>query len=195
VPLDLTITRVGNQRPTDAKRFSLSVESDGLARRGDVNERFAPAQFQDFDDATKLSKPAFQEMHGGIDLSASGAQLSSGAMVKRVIRYELITIDSAHRRHQRFQLLFRLLFVHLLAGNAVAKSELSKAAAVKLKPFPDGVAVKGEAFAVASQATNEPIASFASEAMANEHLQNQLAANPNLAGSLHVIPAFEAAAL
>jgi hypothetical protein len=195
VPLDLTITRVGNQRPTDANRFSLTVESDGLAKRGDVNERFAPAQFQDFDDATKLSKPAFQEMPGGIDLSASGAQLTSGAMVKRVIRYELITIDSAHRRHQRFQLLFPLLFVHLLAGNAVAKSELSKAAEVKLKPFSDGVAVKGESFAVASQTTNQPIASFASEAMANEQLQSQLAANPNLAGALHVIPSFEAAAV
>jgi hypothetical protein len=194
VPLDLTITRVGNQKPTDAKRFAIAVASSGLAKRGDVDERFAPAQYQDFDDATKLSKPAFQAMHGGLDLSAAGAQLTSGAMVKRVIRYELITIDSAFRRHQRFQLLFTALFVHLLAGNAASKSQLSKAAKVQLKPFEDGVAVKGEAFTVATQAANEPIASFASEAMATEHLNSQLAANPNLAGTLHVIPAFEAAA-
>jgi hypothetical protein len=192
VPLDLTIARVGNQKPTDAKRFTLSVTSTGLAKRGDVDERFAPAQFLDFDDAAKLSKPAFEPMHGGIELSAAGAQLSSGLMLKRVVRYELITIDSGFRRHQRFQLLFSVLWTHLLGGAASAKSALSLAAKTKLQPFEEKVTVKGEAFAVAAQADNTPVAMFASEALAQQHLQSRLAADPSL--SLHVIPSFEAAA-
>jgi hypothetical protein len=192
VPLDLTIARVGNQKPTDANRFTVAVASTGLAKRGDVDERFAPAQFLDFDDATKLSKPAFEAMHGGLDLSAAGAQLTSGAMVKRVIRYELITNDSGFRRFQRFQLLFSVLFVHLLGGASVAKSALSKAAKTKLQPFDEKVTVQGETFAVAAQADNRPVAMFASQAMAEQHLQSQLAANPSLA--LHVIPSFEAVA-
>lgn len=192
VPLDLTIARVGNQKPTDAKHFSLAVAGGGLAEVADVNEQFAPAQFQDFDDAAKLSKPAFQPLHGGIDLSASGAQLTSGQMVKRVIRYELITIDSAFRRHQRFQILFILLFSHLLAGAAVSRSQLSQFERFKLQPFEDGVTVGGEKFTVASTVDNAGVATFNSEAMATEHLQQTLAAEPALAGTLHVIPEFEA---
>jgi hypothetical protein len=47
---------------------------------------------------------------------------------------------------------------------------------------------------VASVADNVAVASFASEAMAQEHLQTHLAADPGAAGALHVIPAFEAIA-
>src|SRR4029453_6390810 len=75
IPLDMTFTRVGSRRPTDVKRLSGTVAGGGRAKHGDVTERFAPAQFQDFGDAEKLSKPAFQEMHGGLDLSVDGQQL------------------------------------------------------------------------------------------------------------------------
>ena len=68
VPLDLTLDKVGNQKPTDVKKLTLGVATGGLAKNGDVNERFAPAQFQEFGDAEKLAKPAYQDMHGGIDL-------------------------------------------------------------------------------------------------------------------------------
>ena len=64
-------------------------------RRRDVNEQFAPAQFQDFDDAERLSQPAFEPGHGGIDLSAAGRRsCAPGPLVKRVVRYELITVDT-----------------------------------------------------------------------------------------------------
>jgi hypothetical protein len=195
IPLDLGITRVGSRKPTDVKRLGLNVATGGLAERADVQEKFAPAQFQDFADAAKLSKPAFQPMHGGIDLSVSGDQLASGAMVKRVIRYELITIDTQFRRYQRFRLLAVGLFQNLLSGAAVARSELSMHVLSELQPFPEKITVQAEPFVVASTVDNQPVAAaFASEAMAAEHLQQQLSANPALTGSLHVIPRFEAIA-
>jgi hypothetical protein len=194
VPLDLTITKVGNQKPTDAKRLTLAVTTIGLTKRGDVDESFAPGQFQDFDDAAKLSKPAFQPGHGGLDLSVEGEQLASGAIVKRVIRYELTTIDSAFLSHQHYQPFPFGLWLHFLLGAAVAKSALSLATQKTLKPFDEAVKVTGEKFVVASTATNEAVVSFASEMMATEHLHQQVAANPGLIGTLHVIPAFEAVA-
>ena len=190
VPLDLTFTRIGSRRPTDVKRLSVSVTGGGLVKRGDVDEQFAPAQFQDFGDAEKLSKPAFQDMHGGLDLSVDGQQLRSGALVKRVVRFELITIDGAFRDHQRYPLLFIGLFVHLLGGNAVALSALSQATKLQHVPFADHVQVVGEPYVVASAASNVAVATFASEAMAQEHLATSLAGDP----ALHVIPAFEAVA-
>jgi hypothetical protein len=43
VPLDLTIARVGQQRPSDADRFALNVTDGGLAKAGDASESFAGA--------------------------------------------------------------------------------------------------------------------------------------------------------
>jgi hypothetical protein len=194
VPLDLTIDRVGNRKPEDFKRFTLEVSTGGLEKQGDVLESFAPAQFQDFADAEKLSKPAFQKMNGGIDLSVEGEQMTSGAMVKRVIRYELITLDGAHRKHQRFFPLFVKLFTLFLDGAAVSKLPISAYATKQLVPFDEKITVTGDQFVVAAQASNTVVAAFASEALANEHLTTQHALNPNLAATLHVIPAFEAAA-
>jgi hypothetical protein len=192
VPLDLTISRVGNRKAADGKRFTLEVASSGFAKRGDVTESFAPAQYQDFDDAAKLSKPAFEPGHGGIELSVDGEQLASGAMVKRVIRYELITVDTGWRRFaKRFRLLAFGLFQHLLAGAAVTHSPLSQHIGVLLQPFPETVQVAPESYAVASQVDNGVVATFASAAMAQDHLDSQLAADPNLAGTLHVVPAYE----
>jgi len=194
VPLDLTISKVGNRTATDGKRFALKVVSPGLGPRGPVDESFAPAQYQDFADADRLSKPAFQPMHGGLDLSVDGQQLASGGLVKRVIRYELITIDSAFRKFQRFVLLPFLLLTHFLKGAAVTKSPLSVFATSQLLPFPEVIAIVPETFAVASQADNVPIATFTSHAMALDHVATLAIANPNAAAVLHVIPSFEAAA-
>ena len=89
-------TRSGTDRKTDdVNRFALGRQpGGGLQRKNDAFEPFAPAQYQDFADADRLSKPAFQPMHGGLDLSVDGQQLASGGLVKRVIRYEEIIIDS-----------------------------------------------------------------------------------------------------
>src|SRR5439155_10753286 len=43
VPLDATLDRVGAQRPSDGKLFSLDAASTTFAKRGDVDEQFAPA--------------------------------------------------------------------------------------------------------------------------------------------------------
>ncbi len=194
IPLELHLDKVGNQKPNDVNRLSVAATGSGLAEKGDAFESFAPAQFQDMSDDDKLSRPAFGPERGGLDLSASGAELRSSKMVKRVVRYEEIILDSNFKRFaRRFAPFLSSLFEFFLKGNVIAKSDLSMAKRKQLQPFDEVVGVAPETFTVAYQADNHAYVSavFASEAGARDFLAGEVAADPNLAGSLHVIPDFE----
>ena len=196
VPLDLTIDKVGSRPVSDGKRFTVSVTSEGLAKTGDVNESFAPAQFQDLSDAARLTRPAFEPQHGGIELSGQGAQLASSKLVQRVLCYEQHIIDTNFERFVRpFRPFNRLLFAHFLKGASASRSALSQAHRRQLQPFAEKIKVQPDNYAVALNHDNTAYRGtasvFASEAMAREFMHRQIAADANLAETLHVIPAFE----
>jgi hypothetical protein len=197
IPLDLPIDKVGNQKTSDAKRVSVKVISAGLGKKADTTELFAIAQFQNMDDASKLSRPAYEPQHGGLELSVQGQQLASSKMVKRVIRYEEIIIDSNFKRFvNRFSIFVGVLFNHFLAGASVSKSTLSQSYQQKLQPFAEKIAVKPASHVVAFQATNKLVsteARFISQASAHDYMQQQIARDPSLSDSLHVIPTHEVA--
>jgi hypothetical protein len=188
VPLGLTLDKVGTQKPSDAKIFTVSAT--GLNKKNDVQEAFAMAQFQDMDNATKLSRPSFEKEPGGLELSVAGHSVATGKAVKRIVRYELIIIDTNYKRflHRFFNFFSAALFNHFLKGNAVAKSSLSFKTSKELQPFDEKVQVVQSAYAVASVMNNKAMASFGSEAQAREYMQQQHA---NLQETLHVIPQHE----
>jgi len=195
VPLDLTIDKVGNQAAGDVEHLSLAPAPGAFAETGDLDERFALAQFQDMSDAEKLSRAPFEYQHGGISLSVAGSELASSRSVVRSLRYEEIVIDNQFRRRASpFQVFDLALFTHFLDGNSVRLSSLSAKQQKLVQPFDDAIRVTGDAYAVASTVDNTQAADttlFASEALAFEHLEAQLAADPALAGSLHVLHAAE----
>jgi hypothetical protein len=197
VPLDLTLDRVGNQRPSDVNRLRLTAEAaSGLAKRADLVERFAPAQFQNYSDAEKLSRPAFVPLHAGIELATAGAQVRSSVLVKRSVRYEEVILDTSfRRRRRRFQDYSGTLFRFQTAGCAAALSPLSMATRAQHQPYADTISTHLETYAVVNAATNRSFtpdsATFASEPAARDFLNAQVAANPALAGTIHVIPSFE----
>jgi len=192
-PLDLPIDKVGNQKPNDAKRFELRVTGGGLAEKSDTSELFALAQFQNMDDAAKLSRPAYEPQHGGLELSAQGRQLASAKMVKRVARYEEIIIDTNFRRFVR-RFFPGALFAHFLNGNAASKSALSRSRKRQLQPFDEKIKVNPEAYVVAFQSNNKAFSeAFTSEASARVFMQSRIAQEPSLSDLLHVIPIYEAA--
>jgi len=198
LPLEITLDKVGNQAPSDVNNLSVSVTSTGLTKKGDAFEKFAIAQYQNFSDSDKLSKPAFQPEKSGLDLSAN-ADLSSSEMVKRVVRYEEIIIDNNYKRFQKkFFRFFGSLFQHFLGGAAVTKCSLSQAVSTNLKPFTQTIAVQDESYVVAFQDTNQTFtgasATFQSEASAREFMNQKITEDPTLADTLHVIPEFERAA-
>ncbi len=196
VPLDLKIDKVGNQKPSDANQFTLTATA-GLVKADDADEQFAKAQFLNMSDADKLSQRAFDPMHGGLLLASGAQQLGSTKMGKRKVRYEEIILDSNYKRfRRRFRVFTQAFFSHFLVGGAISKSVLSQHYKKMLDPFDDKVAVKEGGFTVAQTQDNKAYSAastyFASEAMANQFLQNQVAANPDLHDALHVIPHYEA---
>ena len=196
VPLELTLDKVGNQKPEDADYFTLSVSSPGLAKSADVSESFALAQFKDMDDAKKLSSPAFEKLKAGIELSAATARANTSLAVKRVVRYEKIIVDTNYLRFVRpLVVWFADLFALFLNGNAVARSAVSQHTAQQKRPFADKVTIGRDVWVVSSNMDNSPLtegpARFTSQAEAYEHMQQIIAEHPEQAEEVHVIPESE----
>jgi hypothetical protein len=199
IPLELKLDKVGTQKPSDVNRLSMVVTGGGLERKDDAFEQFAAAQYQNFSDADKLSLPAFAPERSGLKLSTAGSDFRSSKMVKRIVRYEEIIIDSNFKRFaQRFQGFFGSLFEFFLGGNSVSRAQLSQQTKRRQQPFAEKIDVQPETFVVAFQANNRPFAadavSFLSEASARDYMNRKIAGDRALVDEIHVIPSFERAA-
>ncbi len=197
VPLDLDIAKVGSQKVGDAKHFKVDVSTTGLGKNGDRKERFAMGQFLDLSNDEKLSRKGYELQNGGVVLSAVGRQTVSSRAVKRIVRYEMIVFDSKYKKQlNRFFTFSGTLFMHFLRGNSAAKSPLSQATKKLFVPFGDKVTVQQESYVVATNFDNKPFnpakAFFDSEAEAYDFMHTQTNANPEITGTLHVIPSHEA---
>lgn len=228
VPLGVRIDRVGAQRPSDGKRFTLAPDpTGGLVRLSLPDEKFAMAQFQDMDDAAKLSRPAYEDQDAGLELSAAPDSLATPRAVRRSARYEMHVFDSrkphtrpaansaaavAPRaavtpggRTKRFQNVDAAVFRRLLDGSSTSRSPLSRTEAGRRQPFAaeDTVRVTAQRFVIAYVRNNvqafPPSAglsatTFRSQATAEDALSDWIAADPGLAGKLHVIRESEVSA-
>jgi hypothetical protein len=192
VPLNLTLDKVGNQRPADAKRVSAAVAAGALAVKGSIREKFAAAQYRDMDDAQKLSAPAYEPLDSGVELGAAGQPWATGPLAQRNVRYETIIVDTAFQRVRlRFFKFWDGLFVHFRAGAAVSRAAVSLANENRMQPFANKIAVTADEFTVARQADNKPYSaksSFGSYAEAQAHMAEVVQLHPELAETIHVIP-------
>jgi len=196
VPLDLTLDKFGSQKPSDANFFTLDVTSPGLGKTRNLQEEFAPSQFQNFSDAQKLSQPSYVPLDSGIELAVGGVALASGTAITRNVRYDLTIIDTKLRRvFFRFFIFTSTLFRFFLNGGSVTRSPLSAYQQAQRQPFGGTVMVSPETFAVAFTATNKlyqpEAAAFTSQAAANDYVARTVVNAPTLAGKLHVLPQFE----
>jgi hypothetical protein len=198
IPLDLQIDKVGSQAPSDANQFAFSVAGSALTKVRNLREPFAPSQFRNFDNATKLSQPAYVPQDSGIELAGS-ATLATATAITRPLRYDLTVIDK-ESEPVRFQFFphSRAMFTNFLAGNSAGQSKLSASFRGMTQPQAGSVTVSSEMFAVALQSNNQAFhaeaSAFLSQAQAQDYISNAVAANPSLEGALHVIPRFEVAA-
>jgi len=191
VPLNLTLDKIGNQKPSDVKRVSARVQAGALEVKGATREKFAAAQYREMNDAQKLSAPAYEPFDSGVRLGAAGQPWASGTMARRNVRYETIIIDTAFQRvRQSFFKFWDALFTHFRGGAAVARSEISLAAEKRARPFEEKVAVVEDRFSVAFQADNSryAAATFGSYAEAEAHLADVVRFDPALSDAIHVIP-------
>jgi uncharacterized protein DUF6603 len=194
-PLNVEINKVGNQTTSDVHKVSVEVSGGPLTVSDSAREMFARGQYQDLSDADKLSKPAFEPMDGGVQLTAGGADWATGVGADRNVRYESIVVDTAFERWTRpFYEWMPLLFVHFRHGSAMAKSALSFANEKKRQPFDEKIAVPGDSYVVAFTKDNRTVgadAVFASQTEAEQFLRASVANDPALRKQVHVIPAME----
>lgn len=193
VPLEIDIDKVGNQSASDAKRFSVSVTSAALGKKGDTEDSFATGQYVDLSDGERLSRRGYEHEKSGLEIGAKDADLGVVSAVTRTVRYELVIIDNNFKRFVKlFHGLFTRLFGVLLKRNAVALSALSFATKSKAVPFADKTEVLAGSYAVAFKDDNRAFdgqaVSFTSQAQAERFL-GDLA--PEDASSVHVIETYE----
>ncbi|MFK8102460.1 MAG: DUF6603 domain-containing protein [Saprospiraceae bacterium] len=202
VPLGLKLEKFGNQKPSDANVLDFDFAANAeLSVLDTVEEKFAMAQFKEIDDSKKLSLPAFEPQTAGVDFSVSGDQVRTGKAVKRIIRYETVIIDNNFKRFiinvyqflvQGFVNMYAVLFSHFLKGNSVAKSSISKNYKDQLQPEKENIQINPDLYTVANIKNNKALdastTTFTSKAKAQDYLQQQLAQNPALTDSIHVIP-------
>lgn len=207
MPLDFKMDKLGNQMPADVNEISIAAAISGAdaVNPGVAKEKFARGEYQNLDQAKKLSEPAFELYNGGLELKADGAQLKTSMAVKRIIRYETIIIDSNFKRHAHkffeaivtsFSLLAGRLFGHFVKGSVITKSTVSAAYQQRIQPNEQVITVELPKYSVALMMDNSPLAgtdglttaSFASKAEAFNFMQSQITGDPRKAGTLHIIP-------
>jgi hypothetical protein len=194
VPLDITVDKVGSQRSADVSGCSVAVTTGGLVKVSDAVDNFALAQFQELSAAQKLSLPAFEREHAGVELAPDGAAMASFRAVRRSARYEQVVIDTPGREPVGLVSYNPTLFGHFLGGASITRSPLAQAERNLRQPFRDAIRVPGEAYVVASTRDNAAASAvFTSNALARAHLDALLTADPNQVDELHVIPAMEVA--
>jgi hypothetical protein len=218
LPLGVRLDRVGGQRASDGRRFSVApVAGSGLVRSAITGDEFAMAQFQDMSDAAKLSRPSYETQDAGLELTSAGGALATARVVRRAARYELHVIGAGDASAaatavgtpvKRFHSVSTPVFDELARGNSTSRAPLSARRARHTQPFasPDTVRVDEQRFVVAYVKSNRQAfppsvagrprgaaATFRSRATATDALADFVAADPGLTGRLHVIPASEAA--
>ena len=198
VPLNVTIDRVGSQKPSDAKKFALSVDDTigaTLSREAYVKEQFAPAQFFEMSDSEKLSRKSFEKLDGGITLSDEVNALKFSYFVKRELEYETIVIDNNYKRFIGLvQKLLGFFAGFLLKGNAVAKSKLSWKYQSDVAPKREKVEVFQEGFSVVSKddlTLLDDQSAGESETEAIGLMREKMDADPDLKDKIQVVPNYE----
>ncbi len=195
IPLNLDLDKIGNQKVSDARRFSIDVADGDIDKVADTRESFATAQFKELNDSQRLSTPAYEKQDAGIELSVTGNQTLTHSAVKRVVRYEEIVIDNQFLPPiRRFVGVIRAMFNHWLVGNAASRSTLS-AHSKKLKsPVEQKIQITGAVYVVANAADNTlfaETAQFSSQTAAQDFLNAQVRQSASLVGEIHVIPQAE----
>ena len=195
VPLNLPLDKIGNQKPSDIKKATITVLTSALAVKGPAKELFAVAQYRDMDDAAKLSAQSYEPMECGIKLGVAVQPWATGPLAQRHVRYEQVVMDSAFERVPTHHVEYpQRLFAHFCGGAAVTRSPLSQANQKRRQPFAEKVVVSDEQFVVASQMNNriyQKDAAFSSYAEAQSYMQELIRNDPSIMDEIHVIPSVE----
>ena len=194
VPLEVDITRFGNDLPKDAKNFDIEASDTGITT-SPVKDQFAAANFFDLTDDQKLSRPSFEPMISGFAISNTSDLLTSTALSEDV-DYRL-----TYLRKKKNMLEFagsykyaKSYFQSNLKSGAVSQSRLSYAQNRVSSNAPDQVSVIDPGYAIANTSDMKLHASgmtAGSYSEAQDLYDKLLAGQPSLQGQVQIVMGHE----
>lgn len=203
VPLDLPVTKFGNATPSDGSLFAIRGATLGghPAAVAPVEDFFARAQFQDMPDADKISAPAFERFHCGAQLGDPAVQGGHDAPRTVTVQERYVPDPTKASHLGGLRALDTERFAALTALGAGALSPVLRTGMQKYAEpgLVSTVAANDVAFVVAGTddlaIRDDLTGAFGTTHMgASAALAAHLAAHPEDAGRLQVVPAYEAAA-
>jgi hypothetical protein len=203
VPLDQTITRYGNATPSDGTSFAIggvTINSQSETQQS-FQDYFATGQFFTLSDADKLSAPSFEKYDAGITIGSD--TVLTGADSPRNVVYEERYVDEPEGFSRLARLYAMPADIHLslsalgagfaspLKNTGLAKYRTGPTAAAVVSQDPSYVIAGVEDLAVRHDIVSSQGATYFA---ARAALQSHLAAHPEDAANLQILPVHEAAA-
>jgi len=102
VPLDVTITRFGNARPSGQSLFSITtvlVDGNDAGSLDPVLDHFARSEFFDMSEDEKLESPAFESMKCGV--SVGTPNVTSGPAAQAAMQYDTLVYNGDTGQFER----------------------------------------------------------------------------------------------
>lgn len=193
-PLDRRITKYKNSPIAAPITFTVDrVTVGGAAGKPPTIEDLFPAgEYEDLSDAQKLSRPSFERMNGGVEITHS--TLKCGPGIPATIEYETRIIDTelASRRTVSYVLPAYIL-VAQASGGTTARSALRNGGTRKFesdRKFSES----GELYAVATTddlTLRADVQAGTSQGAAHQSLEIYLEQHPEERGRLQVVPLSE----
>jgi len=194
VPLDIDITKFGNDLPQDANHFQI-VNSDPGVTTSVAQEPFSPANFFTLTDAEKLSRNSFEPMDSGFRLTGS-SNLQTADVETEDVTYRITYLRKKKNKLVRAGL-YQYAQSHFqsnLAAGSVSKSTLSFASNRASVNAPDTVTVADPQYAIANTSDlklHDPSLLTGSYTQAVDKYNALLTSQPALKGKLQIVSAHE----
>jgi hypothetical protein len=200
VPLDVPVTKFGNATPADGSQFSIESVTLGpdTATITSVDGAFAPGQFQQLSDSDKISSPAFEQFHCGVQIGDSSVHGGHDAPRTVTMQWRYIPDPLQASSLERFAAVSAAHLAASVLTGAGARSLVKNTGLVKFtEPGLTSMVATGPAAYVITSTDDLSVRADISPAAGATHyaataaLAGYLAANPQEAGLLQVMPAYE----
>ncbi len=203
VPLDVPVTKFGNAAPADGGQFSIAsvlLGSDPAAI-SPVWDNFAPGQYQQLSDSDKISAPAFEQFHSGVQIGDPEVSAGSDAPRTVTMQWRYVPDPTKASVLDRFAALPVSMLAAGVQSGAGARSLISNTGlATYTEPgLASGISLGTAGYVIAStedlsvRGDISP-ADGTTRYQAAAALATYLAAHPEQAAALQVMPAYEVAA-
>ena len=203
VPLDAPVTKFGNAAPSDGSQFSIAGVTLGAspAAISPVWDPFAPGQFTQLSDSDKISAPAFESFHSGVQIGDPDVQGGSDAPRTVTMQWRYIPDPLKASVLDRFAALDAAMFGASVQLGAGARSLVGSTGLARFtEPGMTSIVSTAQVGYVITSTEDLSVRADISPAagttryQASAALAGYLAAHPEEAGGLQVMPAYEVAA-